>query len=746
MKNSNKIPISSGIGFRIALISWLVSIGTLAIFVVVIIPQQKAIFFEDMESKSRSLEASVHHAIEREVISEDVSSLVKTSRALLEGDSDLEFLVIVKGNDFVLIIRRNGWEIEKTIDKFWVPEALHYASAIDTTPILDRPVFHHAHPIEYPGAKFEYSGVKWGWLHIGLSLDNYNQRLQHFYHQTFLLSLSCAVISLLLCLGYARQLVKPITRLRNIVYQIANGNLNVRAESSRKDEIGSLADSVNDMTEGLLYREMIIDSVRYAAQHFLQGVDWQAAISPVLEKMGQSINASRVYVFENTRNDKGQLCMSRRCEWVAENTTSQMANPELQNLPYAVTGLGEEILSRLGQNEAVSMLLSEMSDETRAIVEPLGICSVILVPIMVGKEWWGFIGLDDCIRERVWLESGQDSICAIADMLGTAIGLQQAQQSLLEANATLEERVEKRTRELRDQVTAKEQAMRELAETQSSLLEMSRAAGMAEVATGVLHNVGNVLNSVNVSSNLVWEQVRQSRIGNVSKVAELLKNPEGGLARFLTEDSRGKQIPAYLDTLAAALQKEHRQIADEVEALRRKIDHIKEIVSMQQTYGRVLGVVETIDPQELMEDALTLNKGGMARHQVDVVRDYQEAPAIVADKHTIMQILLNFITNAKYACSESDGPEKKVTLRVFSPAPDRVAFQVQDTGVGILPENMDRIFQHGFTTRKKGHGFGLHSGALAARTLGGEIGVASDGPGCGATFTLEVPVRSGENA
>ncbi|PIE44457.1 MAG: histidine kinase [Gammaproteobacteria bacterium] len=737
MKNSNTTPISFGIGFRIALISWLVSIGTLIIFVVVIIPQQKAIFFEDMESKSRSLEASVHHAIEREAITENFSSLVRTSRALLEGDPDLEFLVIVKKNEFALINQRNGWKLEKNIDEFWIPETLHYVSAIATTPVLDRQVFHHAHPLEH-------SGVKWGWLHIGLSLSNYNQRLGHFYHQTFLLGLGCAILSLLLCLGYAHQLVKPIIRLRDVVYQIASGNLNVRAESTRRDEIGNLADSVNNMTEGLLHREIIIDSVRYAAQHFLQCMDWQVAIPPIMEKMGQSIDASRVYVFENTRDDSGQLCMSRRCEWVAENITAQIANPALQSLPYAESGLGEKIISSLGQNEAVSVLLSKMNDEIRAILEPLGIYSVILVPIMVGKDWWGFIGLDDCSRERAWLESEQDSICAIADMLGTTIARQQAQQSLLEAKATLEERVEERTRELQDQVTAKEQAMSQLAETQSSLLEMSRTAGMAEVATGVLHNVGNVLNSVNVSSNLIREQVRQSRIGNVSKVAALLTEPQGGLAHFLTEDSRGKQIPAYLNSLATALQKEHQQIVDEVEALRRKIDHIKEIVSMQQTYGRVLGVVETVAPKDLMEDALTLNSGGMTRHQIDVVRDYKDVPAIVADKHTIMQILLNFITNAKYACSEGDGP-KKVILRIFSPAQNRVAFQVQDTGVGILPENMDRIFQHGFTTRKKGHGFGLHSGVLAARSLGGDINVASDGPGCGATFTLEVPVHSGES-
>ncbi|PIE60997.1 MAG: histidine kinase, partial [Desulfobacterales bacterium] len=433
------------------------------------------------------------------------------------------------------------------------------------------------------------------------------------------------------------------------------------------------------------------------------------------------------------------------CEWVAETIAPEIDNPELQNLPYAESGFDEDMIALLQQNEIISAKLSEMSEKTRAIVEPQGILSLILVPIMVGKDWWGYIGFDDCVQEREWLENEQDCIRAIADMLGATVARQKVQDSLMEAKITLEERVEERTKALQNQVIAKEKTMCQLAETQGSLLEMSRTAGMAEVATGVLHNVGNVLNSVNVSSNLIREWLSQSRIGNISKVAEMLTDPQGGLVHFLTEDPRGQQIPIYLASLSAALQKEHENIATEVDALHQKIDHIKEIVTMQQTYGRVFGVVETVSPKALMEDALTLNAGALTRHNIDVSRDYKTVPAITVDKHTILQILLNFINNAKNACSEHDGP-KQVTLRIFSSGQDRVAFQVQDTGVGIRPENLDRIFQHGFTTRKQGHGFGLHSGALAARSLGGALTAASDGPGCGATFTLEIPIHPGENA
>nr|NJM03997.1 hypothetical protein [Desulfobacula sp.] len=116
----------------------------------------------------------------------------------------------------------------------------------------------------------------------------------------------------------------------------------------------------------------------------------------------------------------------------------------------------------------------------------------------------------------------------------------------------LEQRVLDRTRELESQVAAKERALADLASAQSALLEMSRAEGMAEVATGVLHNVGNVLNSVNISCNLIMNQVHESRIGNVAKVADLVAGAGEGLGRFLTEDpGAGRFRPTWFPVLSA---------------------------------------------------------------------------------------------------------------------------------------------------------------------------------------------------
>jgi len=145
-----------------------------------------------------------------------------------------------------------------------------------------------------------------------------------------------------------------------------------------------------------------------------------------------------------------------------------------------------------------------------------------------------------------------------------------------------------------------------------------------------------------------------------------------------------------------------------------------------------------------MEDTLKLSAGALVRHEILVQRQYRETLYITVDKHKVLQILLNLINNAKYACAENPG-EKVIVLRIFSSGPSRLSMQVSDNGMGILPENLTRIFQHGFTTRRSGHGFGLHSGAIAAKALGGSLTVQSDGPGLGSTFTLELPIFSGDN-
>ena len=287
-------------------------------------------------------------------------------------------------------------------------------------------------------------------------------------------------------------------------------------------------------------------------------------------------------------------------------------------------------------------------------------------------------------------------------------------------------------------VTERKKAQAELDHIQKQLLETSRRAGMAEVATSVLQDVGNVLNSVNISCSVVAERVRNSGVSSVGRTARLLHQNEGNLATFLTHDAAGQKLPQYLGMLAGRLADEQDEVLGELELLGKNIYHIKEIVAMQQNSAKVSGVAETLAVVDLIEDSLRMNDGSLAGHAVRVIREFAEVPPITVEKHKALQVLVNLIRNATQACESSGRAEQQVTLRVGRVG-SRVQVAVSDNGMGIPPENLTRIFAHGFTTKVDGHGFGLHSGALAAAEMGGSLTVHSDGLGRGATFTLELP-------
>jgi signal transduction histidine kinase len=292
-------------------------------------------------------------------------------------------------------------------------------------------------------------------------------------------------------------------------------------------------------------------------------------------------------------------------------------------------------------------------------------------------------------------------------------------------------------------VTRQKLDAQQLDKLNRQLMDTSRQAGMAEVATGVLHNVGNVLNSVSVSATLVADRLRRSKVDKLRQATALLREQNGHLVEFLTTDPKGKLLPEYLGTVADQLAGEQTKLITLMTTVSQHIEHIKEIVAMQQSYAKVSGVYETLAIAGLVEDALRMNAAAFDRHHIDLVREFDEKiPAVCVDRHKVLQILINLFRNAKYAMAARSGNDKRIVIRVGMAAPDRVKITVGDNGVGIAPDHLNSIFNHGFTTKKDGHGFGLHSGANAAKEMGGTLTAHSDGPGQGAEFTLELPVAA----
>ncbi len=358
---------------------------------------------------------------------------------------------------------------------------------------------------------------------------------------------------------------------------------------------------------------------------------------------------------------------------------------------------------------------------------------ILLLKSLVEKVANGDLSVRADVRSNDEIEELADAFNTMADSILFR------DQALSEAKRDLERRVTERTQELREQIKARDSAHAQLAEAQQRLMELSRLSGMAEVATGVLHNVGNVLNSVNISASMLADGLHSSRVNQFRKLVGLLDENQAHLGTFLTVDPRGQRIMPYMNALVTHLEQEQAVLIREVSSLVQHINHIKEIVSMQQTYARASGVYEKVLPSELIADVLNISRDSLQQHGIHLHRDFEDLPPITTDRHRVLQILLNLLGNAKDAVKASGRKPREISIVIRRKSEDRVFFEVADNGVGIDPDHLIKIFSHGFTTKQNGHGFGLHSGSLAAGQLGGILTAHSDGLGKGARFCLELP-------
>jgi signal transduction histidine kinase len=281
----------------------------------------------------------------------------------------------------------------------------------------------------------------------------------------------------------------------------------------------------------------------------------------------------------------------------------------------------------------------------------------------------------------------------------------------------------------------------ELSRSKQVLVESAHQAGMAEMAVNVLHNVGNVLNSVGVTAHALKERVRQSKIPSLGPLVALMEEQGDHLIDFITQDPRGRKITPFLSALCKHLETDQQSLLNNLASLERHIQQIQDIVHLQQAYSRTAGLTERVDVAEVIEDALALNMDSMIKLGITVQKHLDVLPRTILDRYKLLQILINLISNARQAVEPMDKPDKRVVISMDRPASKTLRIAVTDNGVGISQENLTRIFQHGFTTRKEGHGFGLHSSAIAALEMSGSLKAESEGSGLGAVFTLELPFR-----
>jgi signal transduction histidine kinase len=357
--------------------------------------------------------------------------------------------------------------------------------------------------------------------------------------------------------------------------------------------------------------------------------------------------------------------------------------------------------------------------------------SVLCLPLRRQDTFYGLLYLENSLtseafsRGRISLLEHLASQAAISiDNARLYSDIQRAETALRQANEELEARVQQRTRELK--------------QAQTRLVETARRVGMAEVASNVLHDVGNALTSIVVDTSFMREAVATSRVSRFKQAAELLEDNRPQLVEFLTQDARGRQLTDYLIQLAGELEQEQSTLSKSMETLDANVSRVRAIVESQQVHATSTMMLEECDLGELMDEALHLQQGALLQAGITVSQEVQILPPVKTDKHKVLTILLNLLSNARQALAALPQASPQLTLRLTR-EDDWVRLEVVDTGVGISPDIRPRLFTQGFTTRAEGHGIGLHSSALVAQLLGGRLSLDSEGPGHGATATLRIP-------
>jgi PAS domain S-box-containing protein len=371
----------------------------------------------------------------------------------------------------------------------------------------------------------------------------------------------------------------------------------------------------------------------------------------------------------------------------------------------------------------VRVVLSDSSGEARHFV-------VSSTPILDEREHLrgAVVSFDDVTElERANVALGN-----------TVTELEQSRVQILNQNGELA----RTNQTLAVEIIERKKVESEREELNGRLRETARQLGMAEVAATVLHNVGNVLNSVNVSVCLIHKTLQRTPIDHVGRIGQMVQEHTNDLSTFLAQDEKGKQIPAYLVKLAEQVNGHHAVIEKEIDSLSNNIEHIRQIITAQQIHGKSHALLEPVQLTEVVEQALVINQAAMESAGIAVDREYAGLPAITSDRHQVLQILVNLISNAINAMSAAPGRSHCLTVKIGYAIHDqgRVQIQVRDTGVGVKPEDFKRLFTQGFTTRPGGHGLGLHGSFLTAKQLQGQLSAASEGEGQGAMFTLDLPL------
>lgn len=478
-------------------------------------------------------------------------------------------------------------------------------------------------------------------------------------------------------------------------------------------------------------RAAILEAVAVAAERFIQDLSLDKHLPQILERLGEATGVSRGYFFENHPGDDGALLTSQRYEWAATGIEPQMSNPDLQDLPWLTVGMGRWV-SLMSKGQPVCGHVRDFPSSEREMLEPQGIRSIVVVPVIVGGDWHGFIGFDECTGEREWTADELDALKAAAGIVGAAIERRvaeearqrelaersRAEQELKEHREHLEELVQARTAELaeanerlRREIVEREQAQRELEAQRTLSMRSDRLRSLGEMAAGMAHELNQPLQGVR------------------------------GLAQQLAI-----AVDRGWDETKETVRDRAREIVEQVDRMTHVIEHVR-------MFAREAGKpdLSSVDVNGVVRSSLSMLRAQCEAHGIDIGCELAETlPPVRANPFSLEEVFVNLLLNARDAVEEQNGRRPSRTPCVLlrtelrqEDAGSSVAVEVIDNGVGIPGDAMDKVFDPFFTTKEphRGTGLGLSISRSIVETFGGTIDIKSM-PGRETRVTVSLPTRN----
>lgn len=498
----------------------------------------------------------------------------------------------------------------------------------------------------------------------------------------------------LLALRITSGIIPPIQRLMKAAKQVASGDLNTKVMVTSNDEIGQLGGSfnamINDLRAAALNEKKMLDELHTLNQELETRVqdrtrDFEASetkIRAILENIGEGIivlnESGRI---ESINPAAEQIFLMTEEEAIGVNATLLIADEDTREIADISNYQDEQDgLFKSGDNQQPKEYQGHRSDGTKFSME------LVVSSMEFGEK-----------RMRV---------CIVRD------------------------------------ITARKATETTLANVQAQLVDAAHKSGMADMATGVLHNIGNILNSVNLSGGEILRATSNSKIKGLIKANEMLTAHSDNMGEFLLNDARGQKLPGYFIKMGKVLDSEITAISTEARALLEKTTMMKEVINTQQTYARSGFHSEGLNISELVDDALKIQDASLAKWGVKLHKRFTDLPECTGQKSKLLQVITNLIKNAKEAMTDNDNynKPKELTIETGMLNANVLYLKIKDNGCGINENQLSKIFGHGFTTKQEGHGFGLHTSANAMTEMKGSLTVDSKGIQKGACFTLTLPI------